>query len=718
MKNKIIYIFLFAFLAITNINAQLNCTQFDDINLDENGNASIPFSDLVENLEFYLANGSLTYFMFPFNSGEITSGTDELAINCSNTGIQQYIIEYVEDGAVLSTCSGTINVFDPFDSCNSVQNCDNPDVGCEAAYFGVSFVTVPEEDVPAENFAICSSSADCSGEYKVAIGSISQATSLTYTEAIDKDDLVEYITPVVLSYTENGGTQFDQAFIYIWENIECLIVANSSTTVELSASGELLLTPDLFLESGNTCTDISMVLTGLNDPAPTPSDYAAELLADCDDLGYHRVYLRDGETGFIATSELFVSDPQEVCGPILGPGDRLIKMSNNPPVGTYAETTINLNGQPLPRATTTKGWIINDGILEEGTNTLEFSENINQLNGVSTLDLVFLLKLIIQDEYDSPIESVVMDIDQSGYNGINDLIILRQLILGEISGEEYASVLFKPGELEFPSDFNPFDFDYDFTKYEFEASDFDDLTFLFEGYKVGDFNGNAITESGLKEEEISSTRELDKFEVSEVMVEASVPFSFDLKYDTGTEIIGLLAALVSDGVRFQELTSMHGSSVEYHILNNTEIRISYIADDFDEPADHISFRITAVSDKSGKLIDLLGLKSGFPQEVINSSNEVIIIDELEESVVTSIKKLDSSVELTVYPNPTQDRLIIAQKSGILGTIEILDPMGKRVFQTNTESSSMNIDVSYFPSGLYYITVENGQRITQQTFVKK
>ena len=99
----------------------------------------------------------------------------------------------------------------------------------------------------------------------------------------------------------------------------------------------------------------------------------------------------------------------------------MIKMSNDPPLGTYANTKISLNGEILPVSAAGKGWVINEDQLIAGTNTLDFDSGPFILNGLSTLDLVRLLYLIIYDEYDNPMQSVVMDLDGSGYNGIGDL---------------------------------------------------------------------------------------------------------------------------------------------------------------------------------------------------------------------------------------------------------------------------------------------------------
>ena len=716
MNTKYLYTILIAALSFGSINAQLECREFFDVNLDANGEAQVLASDLIEDVEFFIANGTLTYFILPYNSGVFNSGADFISVNCNNAGSHQYIIEYTVNGELVDHCWGTLNVFDPEDVCEQPTFCDETGFDCADASPSFSITNLPPNPIPAEFFALCSESEECTGTYQIAIGSVSEATMLDYNATLDPNEIVDYVTPLVLSYTENGGTQFDQVLFYVWENLDCFIVPKNSLTVDLTASGEVTLTPEIFLHPDNTCTDVVMAITEINGPVPT--DYFDEIALDCEDLGYHTIYLKNLEYGMTTKSQLFLADPAEACGPALEPGDKLIKMSNDPPLGTYAGTKVYVNGNQLETSVTGKGWIINEEMLQAGTNTLEFDSGPFILNGVSTLDMVKLLRLIIMDEYDEPMQSIVMDLDDSGYNGIGDLILLRQLILGQQIIQEPTNVLFKPVELEFPTDFTPFDFDYDFTTYDFEDADFDDLTFRFEAYKVGDMNQTAITEDGIVDETISSTRDLASFKVTEMDVEADVPFNFSLSYDTGTPIKGLLAALVSNGVTFQSLTSQEGSDVQYNIIDDTEIRISYVSPDPMVTIDKISFEITAISNKSGTLIDLLGLKSGFPQEVIDENDEVIVIEELEELVTTSIGFVEDFIKLNIYPNPASDRLILSTKGLNSGSVEILDSSGRRVQIQNVLSGDTVIDIADIKRGFYFLRLKTNGQVFNKMFVKQ
>ncbi|MDF1697198.1 MAG: T9SS type A sorting domain-containing protein [Saprospiraceae bacterium] len=716
MKHKIIYFLLVACFASNVVKAQLSCETFIEVTLNEDGEGGIQASSLVNNIEFFIANGTVTYYVAPFTSGVITSGEDIIPIDCNTFWTNQYIIEYTIDGELQESCWGLFTILDPFDSCPNYTFCDDPIEDCPKAVGGYSFYSTGPYTLAAENFAICSNSGECDGTYEIAIGLLSDAENLTYSPTISSDNITEYITPIVLSYSDNGVTLYDNSIFYAWQNLDCFLITESSLSVELDLTAEVNLFPSMFLGNANTCTDVQMAITSINGPEPT--DYADEVILGCEDIGYHTVYIKDAATGFVSKCQLLLVDPLEVCGPTLEDGEKLIKISNDPPLGTFANTKVSVNGTLLPLSATGKGWILSEDDLIDGNNTLDFDSRPFQLNGVSTLDLVFLQRIIIDDDFNDPLDAIVMDLDNSGYNGIGDLVLTRSIILGIPNPLELQNVIFKPTELTFPSDFNPFDFDYDFTKYDFDKTNFENESFLFEGYKLGDINGSAVLEDGLvKSDETSYTRDLDVFEVTDMEVEAGVPFTFNLSYDSGVSFKGLLAGLVSNGVTFESLESEYNGEVYYNIINDTELRVSYVAMDLNESIDKIYFEISAVSDKSGKLIDLLSLKPGFPQEVVNENNEVIDIEELEEAVISSIEEQSIETKINAFPNPAYQTVHVTIPQGGIGSIDILDPMGRRILTASSQTNEIIVDVSHLAEGLYFIK-ENASSKVSASFVKK
>ena len=131
MKHKIIYILFITFFYLTGASAQLECVNSLNVTLDENGEAQIVANDLVPNVEFYILTGTVTYFIVPFNTGVLNSGSDLISINCNSAGSGQYIVEFTQNGQLIESCSGNINISDPFGGCPNYNFCEEASIDCK-----------------------------------------------------------------------------------------------------------------------------------------------------------------------------------------------------------------------------------------------------------------------------------------------------------------------------------------------------------------------------------------------------------------------------------------------------------------------------------------------------------------------------------------------------------------------------------------------------------
>ena len=82
-----------------------------------------------------------------------------------------------------------------------------------------------------------------------------------------------------------------------------------------------------------------------------------------------------------------------------------------------------------------------------------------------------------------------------------------------------------------------------------------------------------------------------------------------------------------------------------------------------------------------------------------------------------------SLELTVFPNPTQDVLNVRFESfpEAEGDVNIYDSMGKVVFTKNVDMEktvSLPINISDFHNGVYFMKVKSKNRTTVKQFIKQ
>ena len=87
----------------------------------------------------------------------------------------------------------------------------------------------------------------------------------------------------------------------------------------------------------------------------------------------------------------------------------------------------------------------------------------------------------------------------------------------------------------------------------------------------------------------------------------------------------------------------------------------------------------------------------------------------------SVKKLENSLPVSVYPNPVNSKLFIDFKQPVKNcTIEILDISGKEVYTEFSQSIKgiKNISLTKYPAGVYFISVRYANKNLNYRIVKK
>lgn len=85
-------------------------------------------------------------------------------------------------------------------------------------------------------------------------------------------------------------------------------------------------------------------------------------------------------------------------------------------------------------------------------------------------------------------------------------------------------------------------------------------------------------------------------------------------------------------------------------------------------------------------------------------------------IITSTGEI-SGHSLLIYPNPTSESITLKGMNGTTGRIEIIDVLGNIVWsQDNLEQNKINIQ--RLKSGVYFLRLENEQKITITKFVRQ
>ena len=96
-----------------------------------------------------------------------------------------------------------------------------------------------------------------------------------------------------------------------------------------------------------------------------------------------------------------------------------------------------------------------------------------------------------------------------------------------------------------------------------------------------------------------------------------------------------------------------------------------------------------------------------------NSNQILV-------TVTCREEEEENLQLSVFPNPVTNRLTITLNSKLhdKNSIIITDISGNVIYESQLNSISQEIDVSYYAAGVYFIRFNNGDTIVTEKFIKE
>ncbi len=90
-----------------------------------------------------------------------------------------------------------------------------------------------------------------------------------------------------------------------------------------------------------------------------------------------------------------------------------------------------------------------------------------------------------------------------------------------------------------------------------------------------------------------------------------------------------------------------------------------------------------------------------------SGNTVDCSFELTVMPILSVSEADFAEGLVIYPNPASDVIQVKSSTEAIHSISITDILGKTIYsEANIDTQLKSIDVSGFPEGLYFVTLNN------------
>lgn len=466
--------------------------------------------------------------------------------------------------------------------------------------------TAPELEVPADTI--------------VALTDNCESTSVELEDAIVKDCYTQVIISHDSPFADNPGanasgdypvgtttvefTAIDRCGNVTKKTMTITVVDQTAPQIRCRVGFEVALSnrngsitgsvqaPELDFGSIDNCSDPGTFRHFIRKSTGMPSSErptTTSVSFNCDDLGRQAVELwvsdENDNSGFCVTF-IQVIDPNNLC--------------TNTPTGTNnsgSETGGNSNSGIITGSVITEEGNMVEGVmiklksespLEKMTgNTGDFifydvpfgknyvvipEKGKDIMNGISTLDLVFMAKHITGTHgLESPYKWIAADIDGNGSVSTLDLIRLRKLILhldDELPNNQ-SSWRFIDANFEFSEKQSPLSQGYP-SKFDILNMDSEVVHTDFIAVKVGDVNVSARANSLMNIEPRSSANDLQLY-IEEQDVRSGEEFSVTFNANSQTDLLGYQFTLDFDPEKM-ELVDVQGGALPNMTIDNFGLR--------------------------------------------------------------------------------------------------------------------------------------------------
>jgi uncharacterized repeat protein (TIGR01451 family) len=87
-------------------------------------------------------------------------------------------------------------------------------------------------------------------------------------------------------------------------------------------------------------------------------------------------------------------------------------------------------------------------------------------------------------------------------------------------------------------------------------------------------------------------------------------------------------------------------------------------------------------------------------------------------LITTDRIIEEQMQIKVYPNPTTSLVNIVKNDDLEIRILVIDNLGRVLISKESSDSITQIDLSKIPSGIYYLSINNGKQKTTQKIIKQ
>ncbi len=380
-----------------------------------------------------------------------------------------------------------------------------------------------------------------------------------------------------------------------------------------------------------------------------------------------------------------------------------IPLFANPVIGDLSKSVFefSINNEALSTYANGTYGIPISSLIATGNELSIHGDESSALNGISTLDLVLLLRYLIGENELEPVAEIAGDLDKSGDLTLTkDIILMSNLILGketEIPGEDF---FFIPSTVSL-DDLDPFDFENSFSRYSFNENDInmtDGIT--VDVYKYGDLNNNFTTIRNLEPATLA-------YKNMEMEAGATIDVQFKLSSDQLTQFYGAQAEIIFDNATIESLSVEEGVGFDY-IVDGDKLRFLVASE---TELEELVFSVQLVAQTNAILEDILRLSEAFETEFINRDFAVSPIN-LSAELTSPTGTINHNETINVYPNPAHDEVTLKVSESLVGKqMYVFNSLGQLEYSQTVNQTTSTLEASsVLSTGLKLIKIGDGKVI--------
>lgn len=315
--------------------------------------------------------------------------------------------------------------------------------------------------------------------------------------------------------------------------------------------------------------------------------------------------------------------------------------------------------------------------------TISAEREDSYINGVSTLDLVQIQRHILGLEIiDSPYKLIAADANNSSTLSASDLVTLRKLILGiDDKLDNLQSWVFVNEEASIDLQ-SPFSYTQSIEKIDLRANE---MANNFVGIKIGDVNGNAITNFAQEETEVRSGVAL-QLQFQDRMIQSGEIYEVAIKSTNFNDVFAFQFTTELDGL---ELIDVQAQSLDFTdenigLINSDNVTVAYSsAVPVSISNGDLLYTVKLRANRSGRLSEMLNISDAYTSIAAYFNNS---FDEHSVNLESIEIGSDGSDQLLLqnYPNPFSNYTDISFNLDQDDTVDltIYDISGKQIFDTS------------------------------------